>query len=59
MDELVALVLTAGWMEPDGWFLLEHDKYKELRRSSPLRFFKTVWQNYCHNFTLPGKRRRR
>lgn len=29
MEAMVELVLTSGWMEPDGWFLLEHDKYKK------------------------------
>jgi 16S rRNA (guanine(966)-N(2))-methyltransferase RsmD len=26
MAEMVETVLTAGWLAPDGWFVLEHDK---------------------------------
>ncbi|KPP99531.1 MAG: 16S rRNA (guanine(966)-N(2))-methyltransferase RsmD [Bacteroidetes bacterium HLUCCA01] len=54
MDELVALVLTAGWMEPDGWFLLEHDKYKNFADHPNCVFSKPYGRTIVTIFTLPG-----
>lgn len=26
MEEMIETILTKGWMQPDGWLILEHDK---------------------------------
>jgi len=31
MNEMLEIILTKGWLDPDGWFILEHDKRHDFK----------------------------
>jgi 16S rRNA (guanine966-N2)-methyltransferase len=52
MEELVETVLTAGWVAPEGWFVLEHDKRRNFSKHVNCVFTKPYGRTIVTIFKL-------
>jgi 16S rRNA (guanine(966)-N(2))-methyltransferase RsmD len=54
MGQLIEVILTGGWLAPDGWFLLEHDKRHTFSTHPNCVFSKPYGRTIVTIFVLPG-----
>jgi 16S rRNA (guanine966-N2)-methyltransferase len=52
MHEMVEMVLGAGWLAPDGWFILEHDKRHNFSKHAHCVFSKPYGRTIVTIFKL-------
>jgi 16S rRNA (guanine(966)-N(2))-methyltransferase RsmD len=52
MHEMVETILTNGWLQQDGWLVLEHDKRHDFSEHHRCRFSKAYGRTIVSIFTL-------
>ena len=55
MDEIIERVLSDGWLAPNGWFLLEHDKRHNFSEHPNCVFSKPYGRTIVSIFVLSGE----